>query len=128
MPGSNNSELKRAILNIVSQIPEGKVMYYGQVADMVGTQPRIVGFVMNGLTETEMNAVPWYRVIAKDGYISSLKLGAKGELHKRILQKEGYKIVDDYVDMNEHLWLFAGINRMEDKVEDYETFIEGLKR
>jgi methylated-DNA-protein-cysteine methyltransferase-like protein len=112
----------------VSQIPEGKVMYFGQIADMVGTTARVTGFVMTGMNEVEMQQLPWYRVVAKDGFISSIKLGAKGILQKQLLEKEGYKIAENTVDMNEHLWILAGINHSEDLAEDYATFIEGLKR
>jgi len=122
------SYLKQAILSVVKSIPENKVMYYGQIADLVGTSPRIVGFIMNGLSKEEMELVPWQRVVAKDGYISSLKLGPKGNLHKKLLKKEGYIIDGDKVDMNEHLWLLAGINHLEHRVEEYADFIESLKR
>lgn len=122
------SSLKLGILQIVAQIPANKVMYFGQIADLVSTTARIVGFVLTGLTEEEMQKVPWYRVIAKSGYISSLKLGAKGILQKELLIKENYEIENDKVKMDKHLWLFAGINRLEDKVETYEEFIEQLKR
>lgn len=123
------SKLKEAILNIVSQIPANKVMYYGQIADLVGTEARAIGFILTGLSESEMQKVPWYRVVAKDGYISSFKLGEKGFVQKQLLEQENYEIDEkNKVNMNTHLWLFAGINRLEDKVEPYETFIEGLKR
>lgn len=122
------SSLKLAILQIVAQIPANKVMYFGQIADLVSTTARIVGFVLTGLSEEEMQKLPWYRVIAKSGYISSLKLGAKGILQKELLIKENYEIENDKVKMDKHLWLFAGINRLEDKVETYEEFIEQLKR
>lgn len=122
------SSLKLAVLQIVAQIPANKVMYFGQIADLVSTTARIVGFVLTGLSEEEMQKVPWYRVIAKSGYISSLKLGAKGILQKELLIKENYEIENDKVKMDKHLWLFAGINRLEDKVETYEEFIEQLKR
>lgn len=122
------SVLKLSIMQVVSQIPHGKVMYFGQIADMVDSHARVVGYILTGMNEHEMKFVPWYRVVAKDGYISSLKLGVKGHVQKNILQKEGYKLKGDKVDMNEHLWLFAGINHLEDKVDDYEGFIEGLKR
>ncbi|MDX1920736.1 MAG: MGMT family protein [Candidatus Caenarcaniphilales bacterium] len=120
--------LKGAVLKVVSQIPEDKVMYFGQIADMVGSHARLVGFILTGMNEEEMKTYPWYRVVAKDGYISSLKLGVKGLLQKNLLEREGYKLLGDKVDMNEHLWLLAGINHLEDKVSDYEGFIEGLKR
>ncbi len=122
------SSLKLAILQIVAQIPANKVMYFGQIADLVSTTARIVGFVLTGLSEEEMQKLPWYRVIAKSGYISSLKLGAKGILQKELLIKENYEIENDKVKMDKHLWLFAGINRLEDKVETYEEFIQQLKR
>ena len=122
------SSLKLAILKIVSQIPSEKVMYFGQIADLASTTARIVGFILTGLTEEEMQAIPWYRVIAKSGYISSLKLGAKGLLQKELLIKENYEIENDKVNMDKHLWLFAGINRLEEKIETYQEFIEKLKR
>jgi methylated-DNA-protein-cysteine methyltransferase-like protein len=125
---ANSLNFKDSILQIVKSIPTGKVMYYGQLADMVGTEARLVGFIMSGLTPKEMDEVPWYRVVAKDGYISSLKLGVKGQLHKALLEKENYKITEDKVNMNEHLWLFAAIDRLEDQVEQQSVFVEYLKR
>ncbi len=123
------TELKEAVLHIVSQIPQGKVMFYGQIADMVGSEARTIGFILTGLSEPEMQTVPWYRVVAKDGYISSFKLGEKGIFQRQLLEQENYEIdPKNKVNMNIHLWLFAGIQRLEDKVEPYETFIEGLKR
>ena len=122
------SSLKLTVLKIVSQIPAGKVMYFGQIADLASTTARIVGFILTGLTEAEMQAIPWYRVIAKSGYISSLKLGTKGLLQKELLIKENYEIENDKVNMDKHLWLFAGIHRLENKIETYEEFIEKLKR
>lgn len=122
------SLLKKAVFKVVSQIPDGKVMYFGQISDMVGSHARLVGFVLTGMNEEEMKKYPWYRVVAKDGYISSLKLGAKGFLQKSLLEREGYNLNGDKVDMNEHLWLLAGINHSEELADDYSAFIEGLKR
>ncbi|MDJ0625472.1 MAG: MGMT family protein [Candidatus Caenarcaniphilales bacterium] len=122
------SVLKVSIMKVVRQIPDQKVMFFGQIADMVDSHARLVGYVLTGMNEEEMKLVPWYRVVAKDGFISSLKLGMKGHIQKKLLLREGYKLNGDKVDMNEHLWLFAGINHLEDRVDDYEGFIEGLKR
>ena len=111
------SSLKLTIFKIVSQIPAAKVMYFGQIADLASTAARMVGFILTGLTEAEMKAIPWYRVIAKSGHISSLKLGTKGLLQKELLIKENYEIENDKVNMDKHLWLFAGIHRLENKIE-----------
>lgn len=121
--------VKHSILKIVEQIPLGKVMYYGQIADLLGISARTAGFIMNSFMEEEMQNIPWYRVVAKDGYISSLKLGRKGKIQKTILEREGYSMIDnDKVDMNIHLWLFAGINHSEDLTLQYVSFVENLKR
>ncbi|MDX1917807.1 MAG: MGMT family protein [Candidatus Caenarcaniphilales bacterium] len=123
------TDLKKAVLEIVSKIPAGKVMYYGQIADMIGITARQVGFIMNGLTPCETNQYPWYRVVAKDGYISTFKLGERGFRHKEILEKEGYLLKEDHVDMNQHLWLFAGIDHPGDpEVQQFSVLIEQLKR
>ncbi|MBC7471914.1 MAG: MGMT family protein [candidate division SR1 bacterium] len=98
------STLKEKILGLVSKIPENKVTYFGYIAGIVGSDARTVGWVLSGLNEAEMGQVPWYRVVAKTGFISALKLGPKGLRQKQILQEESYTLVGDSVDMGKHLW------------------------
>jgi len=99
------SNLKRKVFDIVNQIPEQKVTNFGEIAKVVGSDARTVGFILSGMNEDEMRMIPWYRVVAKDGFISSLKLGAKGMLQKEILLRKGYILEGDNVDMQRHLWL-----------------------
>jgi methylated-DNA-protein-cysteine methyltransferase related protein len=96
--------LKEKVLNCVKDIPDGKVAYFGFIADVVGSDARTVGWILTGLTEDEMRQVSWYRVVAKDGYVSSLKLGAKGLVQKQLLAKEGYTLIEDHVDIQKHMW------------------------
>ncbi|GAB4146386.1 MAG: MGMT family protein [Patescibacteria group bacterium] len=109
---TNNAEssLKERVLEMVAQIPAGKVMYFGQISNMVGGSARTVGWILSGLTLEECDLVPWYRVVAKSGYISSLKLGIKGVVQKEKLEQEGYELKDDFVDMEKHLWLIEQLN------------------
>lgn len=65
---------KDSVIRIIKSIPAGKVMSYGQVA-LVAGQPRMarqVGWVLNGLTETELvsQSIPWWRVLNRDGIIT----------------------------------------------------------
>ncbi|MFC4223900.1 MGMT family protein [Lysinibacter cavernae] len=54
-----------AVLDVVSQIPEGHVMSYGGVAASLGSRAaRQVGKIMAYYGST----VPWWRVIRSDGY------------------------------------------------------------
>ncbi|MFI0353586.1 MGMT family protein [Actinomadura sp. 9N407] len=53
-----------AVLDAVERIPPGRVLAYGDVAELVGTGgPRQVGRVMS----LYGGAVPWWRVVRADG-------------------------------------------------------------
>jgi alkylated DNA nucleotide flippase Atl1 len=53
-----------AVLSLVEQIPAGRVMTYGLIADIVGRGgPRQVGRVM----ALDGGGVPWWRVVRADG-------------------------------------------------------------
>jgi len=93
---------KAKVLAIVGRIPPQKVIYFGQISQLVGLPPRVVGWILSGLSVAECEKVPWYRVVAKDGFIASLKLGAKGIQQKLKLQAEGYGLQGDRVDMARH--------------------------
>ena len=59
------SEFADDVLDLVDQIPEGKVATYGDVAELVGRGgPRAVGTVMARYGSD----VPWWRVIRAGGY------------------------------------------------------------
>ncbi len=93
---------KAKILAIVGRIPPQKVMYFGQISQLVGLPPRVVGWILSGLSVAECEIVPWYRVVAKDGFIASLKLGAKGIQQRLQLQAEGYHLHNNRVNMSKH--------------------------
>lgn len=97
-----NSVLKQKVLEAVLKIPAGKVTYFGYIANEIGSDARTVGWILSGLTDEEMKNVPWYRVVSKSGYISSLKLGFKGIKQRDILIQEGYALNGDVVDMSQH--------------------------
>ncbi len=98
------NNMKQEILDCVLIIPEGKVTSYGEIAKKLNLDGRTVGQVLTGLSDVEMSKAPWYRVVAGDGYISSMKLGDKGELQKNILIREGYTVIGDKVDAGKHMW------------------------
>ena len=57
-------DLASAVLDVVEQIPPGKVMTYGDIAEYVGLGgPRLVGSVLARWG----GAVPWWGVLKADG-------------------------------------------------------------
>lgn len=97
-----------AVLQIVEQIPAGRAMTYGVIADLLGHGgPRQVGRVL----ALEGGGVPWWRVVRADG---SLPPSHQGEAIARY-RSEGTPMrgsVSDSanvrVDLSQALWFPAG--------------------
>jgi len=100
------SQLKLKIFEIVNRIPVGKVAFYGQIAT-VSTQEglpvraQVVGWILSGMKMSEFDECPWWRVVAKNGFVASLKLGAKGILQLEMLGRENIEIEKDVVNMKD---------------------------
>jgi alkylated DNA nucleotide flippase Atl1 len=59
-------DFSEAVLDVVARIPPGRVLSYGDVAELVGHGgPRLVGRVMS----TRGSGVPWWRVLRADGSV-----------------------------------------------------------
>jgi methylated-DNA-protein-cysteine methyltransferase-like protein len=74
---------------IVAQIPEGRVMTYGQLASLAGSPraARIVG----GIAHFGDPELPWHRVVNKKGGLASGYPGGRRG-HKEHLEAEGIKV------------------------------------
>lgn len=71
---------------VVSQIPKGKTLTYGEVAHRAGN-PRAFRAVGNILNKNYDPAIPCHRVVRSDGGIGGYNRGRKRKI--RILRKEG---------------------------------------
>lgn len=65
---------------------------------------QVAGWLLSGMPRSEWNQLPWWRVVAKDGYVASLKLGQKGIEQLDLLTLEHIEVVDERVNMNKHLF------------------------
>jgi methylated-DNA-protein-cysteine methyltransferase related protein len=90
---------------LVSQIPKGRVMTYGQLAGLCGNAraARIVG----GIAHFGPPDLPWQRVVNKSGQLAAGYPGGR-DGHKKDLEAEGIEVNgenDDYrVDVEKLLW------------------------
>ena len=95
-------EFKKAVYEIVAQIPEGCVMTYGDIAALAGHPyaARQVG----GMAHFGPTDLPWHRVVNRRGECASGYYGGK-EGHKQALEAEGFEVVDyRIVDFAERRW------------------------
>lgn len=86
---------------MVAQIPEGRVMTYGQIAALCG-KPRAARIV-GGVAHYGNPELPWHRVVNKQGGLASGYPGGKSG-HRQVLEQEGYHVTGYKVDVERLLW------------------------
>ena len=111
----NEQKYRESVYEIVRQIPVGKVMTYGQIAEILGEgyTARTVGYVMHAV---DTQNVPWQRVINSQGACSTGKMTIPVNLQQKMLEDEG--IVFDAkgrCDLKNYLWSPVGFEEKEDE-------------
>ncbi len=78
-----------AVYAIARRIPRGRVMSYGQIADLLARplSARAVGWAMAQCPDD----VPWQRVVNATGGISTGHLHEPPDLQRRLLEREGIR-------------------------------------
>jgi alkylated DNA nucleotide flippase Atl1 len=91
-------DLAHRMLDVVAQIPAGRVATYGDVAARAGSaSPRLAGFVLSQLADEEP---PWHRVLRANG-TPAAHLAAE---QIRRLRAENVEVVDGRVDLKRFRW------------------------
>ena len=95
-------EYVEEVLSLVERIPEGKVMSYGAIADVLAevsgrNSARQVGNIM----ARHGGAVPWHRVVNSAGRMPP---GHEQEARRRLLA-DGVPLKGEHVDMARASWL-----------------------
>jgi methylated-DNA-protein-cysteine methyltransferase-like protein len=92
------------IWQVVLAIPVGKVVSYGQVAEMagLGRQARYIGRALGKLPAG--HSVPWYRVIRSNGQIAFPEGSDIYREQVSRLEAEGVDVVNGRVSMARFRW------------------------
>ena len=96
--------LYQKIHHIISLIPSGKVVTYGQIAEIVGgCTARMVGYAASAIPQD--SDIPWQRVINYKGGISQRRSISEGLLQKKLLEEEGI-VFNQYgrTDLDHYRW------------------------
>lgn len=94
---TEREEYVERVLEIVEQIPPGRVTTYGTIAETVGSGPRRVGSVL----AQHSGPVPWWRVIRADG---SLPPSHRGEAERRYTEEGTPRRPSGAVDLPAAFW------------------------
>ncbi|MCX8058109.1 MAG: MGMT family protein [Spirochaetes bacterium] len=87
-------KITQRIIDILKSVPYGKVISYGQVAELAGLKNGARQVVRILHIYSEKLNLPWHRVISKDGFIV-IKNPYGNALQKILLQQEGIEIDQD---------------------------------
>lgn len=98
------SDYRERVYQIVRRIPRGRVMTYGQIAELLGEgyTPRTVGFVMHA----SPSGTPWHRVLNAQGACSTGRVVLPQDKQQRLLELE--KVIFDKTgrcDLQTFLWI-----------------------
>ncbi|MDQ5845506.1 MAG: MGMT family protein [Acidobacteriota bacterium] len=104
MARETDKEYKKRVYQIVRTIPTGRVMTYGQLAEILGEgyTPRTVGFVMHGCDDK----TPWHRVINAQGGCSTGRVVLPFDKQQRMLEAEGVSFNErGRCELQTYLWI-----------------------
>lgn len=109
----DESAYRERVFAIVRQIPDGRVMTYGQIAAILGDDytARTVGFVMHSANSKN---VPWHRVINAQGGCSTAKFSIPPDLQQKLLERENVRFSDRArCKLSDYLWTPADAPTMQ---------------
>jgi methylated-DNA-protein-cysteine methyltransferase-like protein len=103
--GMDPAQARRTALYLtLNQVPEGKVVSYGQLAELagLGRAARWVGRTLSQLPEG--TSLPWHRVIGAGGKVSLPVGTVSGDEQRARLRAEGVIVQNNRVDIRRHGW------------------------
>ena len=98
-----NPKYRERVYTLVRRIPSGRVMTYGQIAELLGDgyTPRTVGFCMHSSPE----GVPWHRVLNAQGACSTGRVVLPHDKQQRLLELEGVVFDNARCDLQTFLYI-----------------------
>ena len=106
------SDFTQDVINIIKNIPVGKVLTYGKIAKLAGNPngARQVSWLLH--SSSKKYNLPWHRVINSLGKIA-LKTQDGQDYQKILLEKEGVEIGStNKIDLKKYLWEIKSLENL----------------
>lgn len=103
------ASVRELVFQAVRRIPRGKVLAYGQVAELV-SGVALSGYEVGRIMSSATPDVPWQRVVARDGsLVISKRNPSLAREQRRLLELEGVTFDSaGRVRMDLHTWVPGG--------------------
>jgi methylated-DNA-protein-cysteine methyltransferase related protein len=86
------ARIRAEVIRLIALVPEGRFTTYGSIATHMNVAPLHVAAVLSNLTEEESAQLPWHRITASDGRISTAMPPATARKQRTRLRAEGMKV------------------------------------
>lgn len=96
------SSKARDVYQVVSDIPRGNVMTYGQIGEILGMNPRLVGRILHKNPDPE--GVPCHRVVNARGEVARSYAFGGGDVQMQKLKREGVEFVGNRVNIEKSFY------------------------
>lgn len=98
--------MKEKVYEFLREIPKGKVVTYGQIAEYLGNRKlaRVVGNILHNNPDELLN--PCYKVVNKKGELAKMFAFGGIEKQKEKLENEGIVVQNYTVDLDLYLYKF----------------------
>jgi len=95
---------RTALYSVLGQVPEGKVVSYGDLAELagLGRAARWVGRTLGQLPAD--TRLPWHRVVGAGGRLSLPAGTPSGDEQRARLRAEGVEVSNNRVGIARHGW------------------------
>ena len=96
--------MKQQVYKILQNIPTGRVVTYGQIAQMLGNRyfARAVGNILHANPDGEL--YPCYKVVNAKGCLAKQYVFGGIEKQKEKLEADGIEVIDYKVDLKKYQW------------------------
>jgi len=99
------SAFSKKVIELIRQVPKGKIATYGQIAKLAGKPQgsRGVSWILNSSSKTYK--LPWQRILGASGKISFPEGSAEYKKQKKLLVSEGIEFDDKgFIDLARFQW------------------------
>ena len=107
--------MKNRVLEFLKEIPKGKVVTYGQIAQMLGNKhyARAVGNILHN--NPDGTQYPCYKVVNSKGMLSKSYAFGGAEKQKEKLEKDGVEVNGFKVDLKKYQYVIQNLKTSENK-------------
>jgi O-6-methylguanine DNA methyltransferase len=102
-PPDQNTSIAVRVYHVVVSIPKGKVLTYGDVAELAGVKnPRHIGYLLHH--NPDPSVIPCHRVVNFQGKCAKNFAFGMQKVQEQLLQEEGVPFVGNNVDLSQARW------------------------